>query len=133
MSARKRVRRGSLVMPAAAGPVLIAEANLQVAARAGLIAGAVAGLKAEAAALSVKETTRLCPGLAVDDPQALPRDRVEASDGRPQVGPQRDALAPGAEAADTPRRLPRAEQLLYRQAERPGERERDPQRRVGVT
>jgi hypothetical protein len=99
MSARKRVRRGSLVMPAAAGPVLIAEANLQVAARAGLIAGQVAGLKAEAAALSVKETTRLCPApgsrLTIRRPSRaiVSRVTVDPRSGR-SARPSRQALKP---------------------------------------
>jgi hypothetical protein len=100
MSARKRVRRGSLVMPAAAGPVLIAEANLQVAARAGLIAGQVAGLKAEAAALSVKETTRLCPApgsrLTIRRPSRAIVSRpvtVDPRSGRSAM-PSRQALKP---------------------------------------
>jgi hypothetical protein len=119
--------------------------DLEVAGRLSVVAEQVVRLEAEAAALGVEEAARLRTGLAVDDPQAVPRDRVKPGDDRPELGPQRDALAPAGEADQAGARgdrqavlaaVPgvhagRVHQALARQAERlrgaagpPGESDR---------
>jgi hypothetical protein len=71
--------------------------DLEVARRLCVITRQLGRLEAEAAALGVEKAARLRAGLAVDDPQAVPRDRVNPGDDRPELGPQHDALAPGGE------------------------------------